>query len=444
MQNRGLQLEPIIIGDDSDSSLEDSPDSAPIEAQDDDTALYTSPAPADLMMMEEGHFGQEDIVQAIRTNSGELLPLNDEIKDSGDVEEVPEEFEVTSQPVVSVRHDGLDMDYRDLGVDELLARAHDWGCNYNSVGNTAFKAWYLAVQLVKDQRALSMWDTPEVARAAIIHHVKRYVQGEIRKEKRWRKRQGLRIGQYACVDSPTIDSAKWSTVAVGGCTPLNLPWTPVAPITISPTTESTNSSEGNNKRKRPSPLPTPNKRKASDSSFHPGPPTSFNPDEVSPRIPKMPRRSNDLLHRPASALLEPTTPPVTPKLNKRSSTTKAADRTAKNVEKQLKKKQARKAEEKQAKKVSSKATQTTPSLSPAASSTSSRTSFPQVVITPKASKKSASPASTKNVAARVSKSGVKKSVSKAKKSESVSPAARPKRQAAIEAEKSFGKTKLVG
>jgi hypothetical protein len=56
MQNRGLQLEPIIIGDDSDSSLEDSPDSAPIEAQDDDTALHTSPAPADLMMMEEGHF----------------------------------------------------------------------------------------------------------------------------------------------------------------------------------------------------------------------------------------------------------------------------------------------------------------------------------------------------------------------------------------------------
>jgi hypothetical protein len=349
------------------------------------------------------------------------------------------------EPVVPIRHDGLDMDYKDLGVDDLLARAHDWGCNPNSVGNTAFKAWYLAVQLIKDQRALSMWDTPEFARAAIIHYVKRYVQGEIRKEKRWRKRHGLRIGQYASAESPTIDSAKWSTMAVGGRTPLNSPWTPVTPVTTSPTAEFTNSSEGNNKRKRPSPLPTPNKRKASDSSFHPGPPTPFNPDEVSPRMPKMPRKSNDPLYRPGSALLEPTTPPVTPKLCKqRSSTPKAADRAAKNVEKQLKKKQAKKAEEKQAKKVSLEATQASPSPESSASSTSSRTLSSQVVVTKKASDKSTSPAPAKNVASRASKSGVKKCVSKAKKSDSVSPAARPKRQAAIEVEKSFGKTKLVG
>jgi hypothetical protein len=132
MQNRGLQLEPIIIGDDSDSSLEDSPDSAPIEAQDDDTALYTSPAPADLMMMEEGHFGQEDIVQAIRTNSGELLPLNDEIKDSEDVEEVPEEFEVTSDGDVEEAPEGSEPIQADDGEDFDDSTSEDF-CFYDEV-----------------------------------------------------------------------------------------------------------------------------------------------------------------------------------------------------------------------------------------------------------------------------------------------------------------------
>jgi hypothetical protein len=164
---------------------------------------------------------------------------------------------------------------------------------------------------------------------------------------------------------------------------------------------------------------------------------------------KMPRKSNDPLYRPGSALLEPTTPPVTPKLNKRNSTRKAVDRAAKNLEKQLKKKQAKKAAEKQAKKVSFEATQvSSPSPESSTSFTSSRTLSPQVVITKKASKKSTPSAPAKDVASRasksgVNKSGVKKSVSKAK-SDSVSPAARLKRQAAIEAEKRFGKTKLVG
>jgi hypothetical protein len=350
-------------------------------------------------------------------------------------------------PVVPVRHDGLDMEFEDLEIDHLLSRAHKWGCGLNNMLILADKAWGLAVAMVKGDRASSKCDTPEEARVNILSTVREYVQDEIRAEKRWRKKRDQHESQV----TPTVSSAKWSTSAVSSDTPrtpVNSPWTPIAPVNGCPSTESSTASESSNKRKRPSPLPTPRKRNASDTSFHPDPPTPFNPDEVSPRMPKMPRRNNDPLYRPGSALLEPTTPPVTPKLNKRNSAQKAADRTAKKVEEKLKKKQVEKAEKKKAKKVTFEAAQSSKSSSSSKashSSVSSKVSSPQVVVTKKAAKTpTSSPAkataSTKNMAV---KNGVKKAAPKAKKSDNVAHATRPKRQAAIEAGKSFGKTRVV-
>jgi hypothetical protein len=359
------------------------------------------------------------------------------------------------RPVVPVRHDGLDMEFEDLEIDHLLSRAHKWGCGLNNLLVLAHKAWGLAVAMIKGERASPKWDTPEEARVNILATVRMYVQDEIRAEKFWRRRRDIRFGQQKSQVTPTTSSAKWSTSAVSSGTPrtpVNEPWTPIAPVNEPPSPESSTASESGNKRKRPSPLPTPRKRNASDTSFHPGPPTPFNPDEVSPRMPKMPRRSNDPSYRPGPALLEPTTPPVTPKLNKRSSAQKAADRTAKKVERKLKKKQAEKAEKKKAKKVTFEAAQSSKPSSKASTPSSSKVSSPQVVITKKAAMKTPTSAPAKATASKSSKSvvknvaaksGVKKAAPKARKSDNVALAARPKRQAAIAAEQSFGKTRVV-
>jgi hypothetical protein len=78
------------------------------------------------MMMEEGHCGQEDIVQAIRTNSGELLPLNDETEDSEDIEEVSEEFEVTSDVDVEEAPEASEPIEADDGEDFVDSTSEDF------------------------------------------------------------------------------------------------------------------------------------------------------------------------------------------------------------------------------------------------------------------------------------------------------------------------------
>ncbi|CAD0111741.1 unnamed protein product, partial [Aureobasidium uvarum] len=355
----------------------------------------------------------------------------------------------------SPRHDGLDLEHEDLEIDQLLTDALDWGCGANNLKILSDRALEMAIEKVKAERASHSEGHPVIARTRIVREVQAFVRSEIEAEKRWRRKQGQ--------TTPTPSSAKWSTEASASRTPrtpINSPWTPVAP-------QASNSSDFSGKRKRPAPLPTPasnRKRKGSDDFFQPGPPTPFNPDEVSPRMRKMPRRSDDPLYRPGSALFDPTTPPSTPKPGKRSSIQKATDRTAKKVEKTLKKKQAKKAEKKAAKKaekiedkkgkkVTFDAALGSMTSSPKPSSSPPKSS-PQVMITKKARSPSPAPAknatkvvgskSSRGVKKSAAKSGVKKTATKSKKTDVVAAATRPKRQAAIEAEKSFGKTKIIG
>ncbi|KAG9658476.1 hypothetical protein KCU95_g11676, partial [Aureobasidium melanogenum] len=352
------------------------------------------------------------------------------------------------ETMVPVRHDRLDIRYGDLRINHLLTSAHLWGCGFNSLMVLSDEAWKMAIEMVKAERASPSAKGPETARLRIIDQVQKHVRSQIRKEKRWRRIEGQRLGQQAPQqDQATsiVSPAKWSTEALASetpRTPFNSPWTPVA----SSTPRKPSSSKESSKRKRPAPLPTPvsnRKRKASDDSFQPGPPTPFNQDEVSPRMPKMPRKSSDPLYRPGSALFDPTTPPVTPRPPKRNSNREADGRFAKKVEMKPKGKQEKKTEKQKAKKVTFDAALSSKSSSPALSS-------PQVVITKKPATKKSSPStpvkktSKKTVAPKPSKSGVKKTATKAKKAEPVAAATRPKRQAAIEAEKSFGKTKIVG
>lgn len=326
---------------------------------------------------------------------------------------------------ISDKHDGLDIEFSDLKIDHLLTEAVEWGCGLNEMRILADKAWEVAVALQEEAP-----ERTEERRHLIGEIVQQFVRHEIKAEKRLRK-QGTRSSYQNSSTTPTTSSAGWSTQTVGGRTPVN---------------------------RRPSPLPTPRKRKASDASFQPGPPTPFNPDEVSPRLPKVPRRSKDPLYRPGPALPSPTTPSATPKLNKRSSPQKPAALAAKKVEKKLKRKQAKKVEKKQAKKAVKKEAKkvtfdTAKSSKPSTSAATSKSSSPQVVITKKPTKKIAAAAPAKTVAPKPSskkvvkkaapKAGVKKTTAKSKKSKTVAPATRPKRQAAVEAEKNFGKTKVV-
>ncbi|KAG9977347.1 hypothetical protein KCU98_g10121, partial [Aureobasidium melanogenum] len=352
---------------------------------------------------------------------------------------------------VAIRNDGLDLEYNDLEIDPLVHKACRWGCGVNNMRTLSHRALTRAVYMVRAERALPSSEAPEVARLSIIHQIQEYVRSEIRKEKRWRRKTGSRLGRQALIQeqwatpaTPIISPAKWSTEALASTTPrtpFNSPWTPVAPSAP----RKPSSSKESSKRKRPAPLPTPvsnRKRKVSDDLFQPGPPTPFDPDEVSPRMPKKPRKSSDSLYRPGSALLDPTTPPVTPKAPKHVPNREADGRFAKKVEKKSKQKQDNKTDEKKAKKVTFDA-----ALS-SKSSTSPSLSSPQVVITKKpATKKPSSSAPTKKpskaAASKSTKSGVKKTTAKTKKAEPIAAATRPKRQAAIEAAKSFGKTKIV-
>lgn len=336
---------------------------------------------------------------------------------------------------VSDQHDGLDLKFSDLNIDHLLTEAVEWGCGLNDMRALSNKAWEVATALQEETPQRT-----EESRRLIRDMVQQFVRYEIKAEKRLRK-QGTRSSHQKSSTTTTPSSAGWSTQTVGGRTPVN---------------------------RRPFSLPTTRRRKVSDTSFQPGPPTPFNPDEVSPRLPKMPRKSKDPLYRPDPALPSPTTPPATPKLNKHSSAPKPAARTAKKVEKKLKKKEAKKTEKRQAKKAVKKDTKravkkdikkvafdnaqaSNPAPKP---STSSKTASPQVVVTKNPTRKTAAVAPAKAVTSKSSKkssakkagpvSGVKKTTAKAKKSKTVAPATRPKRQAAIEAEKSFGKTKVVG
>ncbi|KAH0380103.1 hypothetical protein KCU92_g7777, partial [Aureobasidium melanogenum] len=356
------------------------------------------------------------------------------------------------QTMVPVRHDCLDLRHEDLHIDYDLTRALHWGCGFNNLRVLSRQAWKMAIDMIKAERASPSAKGPEAARFRIIHQVQEWVRFQIKKEKQWRRAEGQRLRQYepqeqwATQATPIVSPAKWSTEALPSetpRTPFNTPRTPVAP-----STPRKPSSKESSKRKRPAPLPTPvsnRKRKASDDSFQPGPPTPFNPDEVSPRMPKMPRKSSDPLYRPGSALLDPTTPPVTPSPPKRSPNRETDGRFAKKVEKKSKQKQenkAKKTEKKKGKRVTFDAALSSKSSSPALPS-------PQVVITKKPVTKkpsSSAPAkkTSKTVAPKSTKSGVKKTTAKAKKAESIAAATRPKRQAAVEAEKSFGKTKIVG
>ncbi|KAG9567122.1 hypothetical protein KCU71_g4028, partial [Aureobasidium melanogenum] len=358
-----------------------------------------------------------------------------------------------TQTMVPVRHDRLDLRYGDLRIDHILTRALHWGCGSNNLRVLSHQAWEMAIDMIKAERASPSAKGLEAARLRIIHQVQEWVRSQIKKEKQWRRAEGQRLRQYepqeqwATQATPVVSPANWSTEALSSetpRTPFNSPWTPVAPSTP----RKPSSSKESSKRKRPAPLPTPvssRKRKASDDLFQPGPPTPSNPDEVSPRMPKKPRKSSDPLYRPGSALLDPTTPPVTPRAPKHVPNREADGRFAKKVEEKPKKKQGKKAEKTEnenGKKVTFDAAPSSKSSSPALSS-------PQVVITKKLATEKSTPSApakktSKTVAPKSTKSGVKKTTAEAKEAEPVAAATRPKRQAAIEAEKSFGKTKIVG
>ncbi|KAH0364706.1 hypothetical protein KCU65_g6594, partial [Aureobasidium melanogenum] len=393
----------------------------------------------------------KDSLPAIREQIVELL--RSVLRDTSLYGYSDEPFPIPAK--VPVRHDRLDIRYGDLRISHLLTSAHRWGCGFNNMMVLSNEAEKMAVEMVKAERASPSAEGPETARLRIINLVQKHVRSAIRKEKRWRRKERSQLAeqepleeQWATQATPVVSPAKWSTEALASetpRTPFNSPWTPVTPSTP----RKSSSSKESSKRKRPAPLPTPvssRKRKASDDSFHPGPLTPFNPDEVSPRMPKKPRKSSDPLYRPGSALLDPTTPPVTPKAPKHVPNREADGRFAKKVEKKSrgkkveKKSKAKKTDKKtdkpKPKKVTFDASIISKSPSPALPS-------PQMVITKKPS--SSTPAKkTKAIAPKSTKSGVKKTTAKAKKTEPVAAATRPKRQAAIEAEKSFGKTKIVG
>ncbi|KAG9943983.1 hypothetical protein KCU85_g8274, partial [Aureobasidium melanogenum] len=360
--------------------------------------------------------------------------------------------------MVPVRHDRLDLRRQDLRIDYILTRALNWGCGFNNLRVLAHQAWEMAIDMIKAERASPSAKGPEAARLRIIHQVQEWVRSQIQKEKQWRRAEGQRLRQnepqeqWANQATPIVSPANWSTEALASetpRTPFHSPWTPITPSMP----RKPSSSKESSKRKRPAPLPTPisnRKRKASDESFHPGPPSPFNPDEVSPRMSKKARKSSDPLYRPGSALLDPTTPPVTPKAPKRVLNREADGRFAKKVEKKSKAKKAgkkvekkvKKTEKKKPKKVTFDASVSSKSPSPALPS-------PQVVITKKPAAKKSSPStpakkSSKADATKSTKSGVKNTATKAKNAEPVAAATRPKRRAAIEAERSFGKTKIVG
>ncbi|CAD0096167.1 unnamed protein product [Aureobasidium mustum] len=340
---------------------------------------------------------------------------------------------------VPVRHDRLDLRYGDLRINHLLTAAHRWGCGFNNLMVLSDQAWKMAIDMVKAERALPSAQGPDTARLRILNQVQRYVRTEIKKEKRWRRMTGQRLGpqapegeQSANQASPNVSSAKWSTEAVASTTPRT-------PFNSPLDSGSANIDQQGKQRH--------------DDSFQPGPPTPFNPDEESPRMPKVPRKNLDPSYRPGSALLDPTTPPVTPGHPKRKPNRETDGRFAKKVEKKFKGKQQKKTEKKKGKKVTFDTALSSKSSSSLKSSTAasppSKLPSPQVVITKKpAIKKSSTPTPTKKTskaaAPKSSKSGVKKTVAKSKKAQPVAAATRPKRRAAIEAEKSFGKTKIIG
>ncbi|KAK6002828.1 hypothetical protein QM012_001578 [Aureobasidium pullulans] len=378
-------------------SLRQSRDVQPevIVIEDDETDSYASlvPSPSDPIEEPSADNDQAEIVQAIRSTSGELLALDDAvINDSKEAEEAPEEFE----PSVENDVEEVPKEFGRIEIDDAE------------------------------------------------HLVQRHDRSQLRKEKRWRRAERQRLRQqephgeqWATQVIPLVSSAKWSTEAQASTTPRTPSSSPWAPGVPSSTSKPSGSNESS-KRKRPAPLPTPvssRKRKTSDESFQPGPPTPFDPDEISPRMPKRPRKSSDPSYRPGSALLDPTTPPVTPQPPKRKPNREADGRFAKKEDKKSK---VRKAEKKKGKKVTFDAALTSKP------STIAPLLSPQVMITKKPSSSIPNQKTSKTAASKSSKSGVKKNTTKAKKTGSVRATTRPKRQAAIEAEKSFGKTKIVG
>jgi hypothetical protein len=77
-QNRELNPVPFEETEDVDAHLDADPISEYIEIEDSDDDLYASPAPAPVSssVQEEADFDHAEIIQAIRTNSGELLALD--------------------------------------------------------------------------------------------------------------------------------------------------------------------------------------------------------------------------------------------------------------------------------------------------------------------------------------------------------------------------------
>ncbi|KAI5196898.1 hypothetical protein E4T39_07561 [Aureobasidium subglaciale] len=321
---------------------------------------------------------------------------------------------------VPLKHDGLDMTSEDLNITEVLEEALESGHAIDPIKRIYRTAWETCVTLVRAHRAAPGHEAPEVARQRILKEVNKFVGNELERDR-------LLIPNYSTGASAKTRESQ-------------------APITISSSSSSESWSNNSLKRKRLVQLPTPTsqrKRKSTvntDPEWEPATPSPFNVDEVSPRLPKAPRRSSDPLYRPGSALHDPTSPPPTPK---RTTAQKAADRAARKKEKR-KEKRALKTADKKEKKIE-KSRKVTFDLKPA------------FMSKPPSPERSKSPTPIKGLVRKTTKSVVEKEITPAKvtkskavakKATTVEPEAgtggRPQRKAAVEAKKNFGKTKIIG
>ncbi|KAI5267781.1 hypothetical protein E4T47_07943 [Aureobasidium subglaciale] len=320
---------------------------------------------------------------------------------------------------IPVKHDGLDM----AGEDDMKLRgklnmALRMGNTLKSPRYLYARAWEMCVTLVRAYRTSPGHETPEEAKRRILEEVHQHVDEELEKNRRSMPRHST--GKYVKNENSQT------------------------PVIIS-SSSSESSSDRSLKRKRPAQLPTPTSQRKRKSTAHddpeyvPGTPSPFNLDEISPRLPKAPRKSNDPLYRPGSALNDPTSPPPTPK---RTSAQKAANRAARKKEKRKEKKALKAADKKGKKTETSRNVTFDPkpafkSAPPTPESSQSPTPFGGSV------RKTTKPAvKSKKTSAKVTKP--KTAAKKTATEPEAGPSERPQRKAAVEAKKNFGKTKIIG
>ncbi|KAI5199638.1 hypothetical protein E4T38_06920 [Aureobasidium subglaciale] len=320
---------------------------------------------------------------------------------------------------IPVKHDGLDMaDQDDMEITDILKAALGSGHALRKLRSIYKRAWRTFITLVRVYRAAPGYEAPEVARRKFLEVVHEFVDQELEKDR-------LFMLKYSPGRFTKTEESQ-------------------APISIS-SSSSESSSDNSLKRKRSAQLLTPTsqpKRKSTandDPEYQPGTPSPFDSDEISPRLPKAPRKSNDPLYRPGSALNDPTSPPPTPK---RTSAQKAANRASRKKEKRKEKKALKAADKKGKKTEASRKVTFNPKPAFKSAPPTPESSQPPTPIGGSVRKATKPAVKSKKTSAKVTKpkAATKKT---ATEPEAVS-SERPQRKAAVEAKKNFGKTKIIG